>query len=107
MLAQVARRFGVRDFAIAVLVTLREEFRRGRNARTGERAGHDDQLAVTDHRRRRDADAFGAAHGPELLSVFEIISDCSHAAHERSEEHTSELQSPCTLVCRLLLQKKT
>src|SRR5688500_19285846 len=24
----------------------------------------------------------------------------------RSEEHTSELQSPCTLVCRLLLAKK-
>src|SRR2546426_7803691 len=25
---------------------------------------------------------------------------------ERSEEHTSELQSPCNLVCRLLLEKK-
>src|SRR5256885_10608326 len=24
----------------------------------------------------------------------------------RSEEHTSELQSPCNLVCRLLLEKK-
>src|SRR5256885_11008798 len=36
----------------------------------------------------------------------------SRAAHqadvdaERSEEHTSELQSPCNLVCRLLLEKK-
>src|SRR2546426_8095549 len=28
------------------------------------------------------------------------------ARHERSEEHTSELQSPCNLVCRLLLEKK-
>src|SRR2546426_2412593 len=27
-------------------------------------------------------------------------------AAERSEEHTSELQSPCNLVCRLLLEKK-
>src|SRR2546426_4399622 len=27
-------------------------------------------------------------------------------AGERSEEHTSELQSPCNLVCRLLLEKK-
>src|SRR3989454_3278603 len=27
-------------------------------------------------------------------------------AMERSEEHTSELQSPCNLVCRLLLEKK-
>src|SRR5256885_6521853 len=36
----------------------------------------------------------------------------SHAAltcallGKRSEEHTSELQSPCNLVCRLLLEKK-
>src|SRR5256885_9074123 len=32
-----------------------------------------------------------------------------HAAlrASRSEEHTSELQSPCNLVCRLLLEKKT
>src|SRR5256885_2758842 len=28
------------------------------------------------------------------------------ATDERSEEHTSELQSPCNLVCRLLLEKK-
>src|SRR2546426_3046243 len=27
-------------------------------------------------------------------------------AYARSEEHTSELQSPCNLVCRLLLEKK-
>src|SRR5256885_8054607 len=27
-------------------------------------------------------------------------------AAPRSEEHTSELQSPCNLVCRLLLEKK-
>src|SRR5256885_10887882 len=29
-----------------------------------------------------------------------------HRALVRSEEHTSELQSPCNLVCRLLLEKK-
>src|SRR5256885_17230806 len=28
------------------------------------------------------------------------------ARRGRSEEHTSELQSPCNLVCRLLLEKK-
>src|SRR5256885_5739033 len=28
------------------------------------------------------------------------------ALYPRSEEHTSELQSPCNLVCRLLLEKK-
>src|SRR2546426_12101679 len=34
---------------------------------------------------------------------------CHRADHPhdlRSEEHTSELQSPCNLVCRLLLEKK-
>src|SRR5256885_9855365 len=30
----------------------------------------------------------------------------SKAGIVRSEEHTSELQSPCNLVCRLLLEKK-
>src|SRR5256885_10856493 len=29
-----------------------------------------------------------------------------HVEAQRSEEHTSELQSPCNLVCRLLLEKK-
>src|ERR1022692_4691499 len=32
--------------------------------------------------------------------------DASATAVPRSEEHTSELQSPCNLVCRLLLEKK-
>src|SRR2546426_12345911 len=30
----------------------------------------------------------------------------SSPSGKRSEEHTSELQSPCNLVCRLLLEKK-
>src|SRR2546426_3659451 len=30
----------------------------------------------------------------------------STSRKNRSEEHTSELQSPCNLVCRLLLEKK-
>src|SRR5437867_6612717 len=34
-----------------------------------------------------------------------IDDDCSHII-VRSEEHTSELQSPYDLVCRLLLEKK-
>src|SRR5256885_5657089 len=32
--------------------------------------------------------------------------DDEHSWCIRSEEHTSELQSPCNLVCRLLLEKK-
>src|SRR2546426_3222529 len=31
---------------------------------------------------------------------------CFGRPKHRSEEHTSELQSPCNLVCRLLLEKK-
>src|SRR5256885_5162493 len=40
--------------------------------------------------------------------VFIVIAAGSDvdALYERSEEHTSELQSPCNLVCRLLLEKK-
>src|SRR5256885_12612201 len=30
----------------------------------------------------------------------------TNGCENRSEEHTSELQSPCNLVCRLLLEKK-
>src|SRR5256885_5645204 len=42
---------------------------------------------------------------------FEDIASLASATAEayslhRSEEHTSELQSPCNLVCRLLLEKK-
>src|SRR5256885_13921491 len=36
----------------------------------------------------------------------ERIEKVGRIADERSEEHTSELQSPCNLVCRLLLEKK-
>src|SRR5256885_12963132 len=35
-----------------------------------------------------------------------ITRDVSGEGVQRSEEHTSELQSPCNLVCRLLLEKK-
>src|SRR5256885_7429254 len=35
-----------------------------------------------------------------------LANSVSVLADNRSEEHTSELQSPCNLVCRLLLEKK-
>src|SRR5205807_1757658 len=38
-----------------------------------------------------------------ILSVISFVAVVSL----RSEEHTSELQSPCNIVCRLLLEKKT
>src|SRR5256885_10925111 len=34
------------------------------------------------------------------------LDPAAREAYLRSEEHTSELQSPCNLVCRLLLEKK-
>src|SRR5256885_7793567 len=34
------------------------------------------------------------------------LKDIKNMVINRSEEHTSELQSPCNLVCRLLLEKK-
>src|SRR5256885_7291583 len=41
------------------------------------------------------------------LPVFCIVVLLARfSSHGRSEEHTSELQSPCNLVCRLLLEKK-
>src|SRR2546426_2662221 len=38
--------------------------------------------------------------------VRRISSHTCETGPPRSEEHTSELQSPCNLVCRLLLEKK-
>src|SRR5256885_6897336 len=45
------------------------------------------------------AKKLGAEHGGAAEQVRSITNG-------RSEEHTSELQSPCNLVCRLLLEKK-
>src|SRR5256885_5198625 len=41
----------------------------------------------------------------EASVIMEEINRCGGNSG-RSEEHTSELQSPCNLVCRLLLEKK-
>src|SRR5256885_13816391 len=44
---------------------------------------------------------------PTPRSTFGPVSQSRRIdAWTRSEEHTSELQSPCNLVCRLLLEKK-
>src|SRR5256885_7180563 len=44
--------------------------------------------------------------GTELFDTLGRLSALSISEPNRSEEHTSELQSPCNLVCRLLLEKK-
>src|SRR5205807_8226847 len=48
----------------------------------------------------------GAARVSRTIARLFTRSAASRAAADRSEEHTSELQSPCNLVCRLLLEKK-
>src|SRR5256885_10947741 len=40
------------------------------------------------------------------ISLMNIDAKILNKILARSEEHTSELQSPCNLVCRLLLEKK-
>src|SRR5256885_5092363 len=64
-------------------------------------------------RSRRFLQVVGIANHHHLLLFAEIQSEKAflrrlvrHVVHARSEEHTSELQSPCNLVCRLLLEKK-
>src|SRR5688500_20053984 len=44
----------------------------------------------------------------EEIKLRKLAEDAARESAEeaRSEEHTSELQSPCNLVCRLLLEKK-
>src|SRR5574337_1346354 len=62
-------------------------FRSGRN--------HAAQLAIVMHMSRQES---RSSAGPDLVTLQALIT--------RSEEHTSELQSPLNLVCRLLLEKK-
>src|SRR5256885_7661105 len=59
---------------------------------------HESNRARGDHRRTAD-------EGQPLVLWRLQASAPVHQPH-RSEEHTSELQSPCNLVCRLLLEKK-
>src|SRR5258708_21035705 len=61
------------------------------------RAGHD----------KRVPDIAGAVPAQLPRAVLgEVIEQEQHQQYQRSEEHTSELQSPDHLVCRLLLEKK-
>src|SRR5258708_27444670 len=61
----------------------------GRAPRQGRRRG---RQPPGHHAARRQLSGAGALHGVQAV--------------DRSEEHTSELQSPDHLVCRLLLEKK-
>src|SRR3990170_5002898 len=51
---------------------------------------------------RRSSDLLGLS---PLPCIYASIGSCPEPIEARSEEHTSELQSPDHLVCRLLLEK--
>src|SRR5205807_7633697 len=57
-------------------------------------SGHPDLLARADRRH-------AVGRSGQRLTIRTVTN-----RNLRSEEHTSELQSPCNLVCRLLLEKK-
>src|SRR5256885_8449433 len=73
----------------AALVLVVAACSQGREGRAAQPAARERPLAPIDWK-QVDA-ALGKAGSPQP---------------DRSEEHTSELQSPCNLVCRLLLEKK-
>src|SRR6266446_5205953 len=71
----------------------------------------------SDLRFRNDFGGRGGSHDGESRAAGDSAGAHTRADHpraprsrspgsKRSEEHTSELQSPCNLVCRLLLEKK-
>src|SRR2546426_7686224 len=55
---------------------------------------------------RSDGHAFHRSRGQLHCTERRGGADSRGRPSVRSEEHTSELQSPCNLVCRLLLEKK-
>src|SRR5256885_53156 len=71
-----------------------------------QRINHD--VKAVEYYVREQLAAVGAADATLELVHFgctsEDINNLSYARLLRSEEHTSELQSPCNLVCRLLLE---
>src|SRR5438874_9164770 len=56
--------------------------------------------------RHRDHPAAPRAHRGARIGHHEEDEQLIHRSRDRSEEHTSELQSRRDLVCRLLLEKK-
>src|SRR5260364_80964 len=72
------------------------------------------KLAMKWHPDKNPGDASSEVKFKEINEAYEVLRDADkraaydrygHAAFEqRSEEHTSELQSPDHLVCRLLLE---
>src|SRR5256885_12082947 len=63
--------------------------------------GHDPMWVIEEH-----GEPVGVIRLDTSASGLTQVSIALAEVSRRSEEHTSELQSPCNLVCRLLLEKK-
>src|SRR5256885_6386280 len=66
-------------------------------------------LHVINSRERIQIPVLRASSDIQLGNLSHILTKIwyyTQGVYLRSEEHTSELQSPCNLVCRLLLEKK-
>src|SRR5437762_11414872 len=87
--------------------------------RVPRRHGARKSTALLEHARCRRGGARGSVVSPGCLLQYQLV-ECQirhrttqpgvlrfQVLQPRSEEHTSELQSPMYLVCRLLLEKKT
>src|SRR5205807_6108187 len=66
------------------------------------------RVVTLDGRRMADTPTLLSTAGLERIDALVNDLETMHRNWSilRSEEHTSELQSPCNLVCRLLLEKK-
>src|SRR5207248_10779004 len=78
-------------------------FRSGRRAGVRDRCGH---RHVSKRKDRRPKDSGGCGQRANGHRIGHSPRDRGISRDRRSEEHTSELQSPYDLVCRLLLGKK-
>src|SRR5256885_11780353 len=85
---------GIRDYKVTGVQTCALPISRGIEPRGADRPGRRPHVPDPRGRGRRDAPARERSQGRGDLP------------RARSEEHTSELQSPCNLVCRLLLENK-
>src|SRR2546426_9683093 len=74
--------------------------------------GHPDKVcdqisdAILDEFLRQDPESRVAVETMTTTGIVVVAGEVTSKAKFDVQEHTSELQSPCNLVCRLLLEKK-